>query len=198
MERVSYFDATGRAEAIRLTLAIGGNTTFEDDRFAGSAWPELKPTTRWGMTPEATVAGRTYGQSHAILRYAGKTAGLYPSDALAALAVDEMLGVLEDMFVQTGREYFIVRRAAGGAGRGAARLPSARRPRRAHRARAGRDWRRCRGLTTGARPFIRPAIPPHDPTPSPHPQPTMLSPTNQSQSSPPTNTHTSASTSPSR
>ena len=131
MERVSYFDATGRAEAIRLTLAIGGNTTFEDDRFAGSAWPELKPTTRWGMTPEATVAGRTYGQSHAILRYAGKTAGLYPSDALAALAVDEMLGVLEDMFVQTGREYFIVRRAAGGAGRGGAGAPRASHPRAA-------------------------------------------------------------------
>ena len=111
VERVSYFDATGRAEAVRLTLAIGGNTTFEDDRFAWSDWGERKKTTRWGLIPEATVAGRTYGQTHAILRYAGKTAGMYPSsDALAALAVDEMLGVLEDLFSQTVVPYFVVRR----------------------------------------------------------------------------------------
>ncbi|CAN0532432.1 unnamed protein product [Ectocarpus sp. 12 AP-2014] len=38
-----------------------------------------------------------YTQSTALLRYAGKLGGLYPDDALAALKVDEIVMIAEDL-----------------------------------------------------------------------------------------------------
>lgn len=38
-----------------------------------------------------------HGQSEAMLRYAGRLAGLYPSDPVQAMEVDEVLNALEDM-----------------------------------------------------------------------------------------------------
>ncbi|CAM9704958.1 unnamed protein product [Laminaria digitata] len=43
--------------------------------------------------------GTDYTQSIALLRYAGKLAGLYPEDLLAALKVDEIVLMAEDVFI---------------------------------------------------------------------------------------------------
>ena len=40
--------------------------------------------------PVLTIGDRSYSQSLAMLRYAGKKAGLYPTDDLMALVVDEV------------------------------------------------------------------------------------------------------------
>lgn len=47
------------------------------------------------------IDGQTIAQSQGLLRYAGKLAGLYPSDAKLALLVDEMVGAVEDVITAT-------------------------------------------------------------------------------------------------
>ena len=62
------------------------------------AWPEMKPKTPFGTVPVLEFDGKQYAQSDAILRYAGKLGGLYPSELLLALEVDMQLDAIEDMF----------------------------------------------------------------------------------------------------
>ena len=99
---LTYFDIKGKAEPVRLALAVGG-VPFEDRRLQRGEWAELKPQTRWRYLPELTVtedgkAPVTFGQSNAQLRYVGRLAGLYPADEpLQAALVDEMLDALEDV-----------------------------------------------------------------------------------------------------
>lgn len=94
--KLSYFDFHGgRAEPTRLALAIGG-IAFEDHRFAFAEFAELRKATPFGQVPVLYVDGVQVTQSDAILRYAGKLAGLYPADPLQALLCDEVLSVVED------------------------------------------------------------------------------------------------------
>uniref|UniRef100_A0A061SAH2 Prostaglandin-H2 D-isomerase n=1 Tax=Tetraselmis sp. GSL018 TaxID=582737 RepID=A0A061SAH2_9CHLO len=97
-QKLSYFDFKGVAEPIRLAFAVGG-IDFEDHRFQREDWPQLKPKTPYGSVPTLTIGDRVYAQSNAILRYAGKLAGLYPTDPVEALAVDQIVDALEDMFL---------------------------------------------------------------------------------------------------
>ena len=79
--KLSYFDFHGgRAEPIRLALAIGG-VAFEDHRFGFPEFAEVRKTVPFGQVPVLHVDGVQVTQSDAILRYAGKLAGLYPTDA---------------------------------------------------------------------------------------------------------------------
>ncbi|ETW06449.1 hypothetical protein H310_02705 [Aphanomyces invadans] len=89
--KLTYFDFTGRAEPIRLAFVLGG-VPFEDDRISFAELAELKPSLPNRQVPVLTIGGRAmYAQSHAILRYAGVVAGLYPTeDPVVALAVDEI------------------------------------------------------------------------------------------------------------
>ena len=80
---------------IRLTLAIGG-LPFEDFRFKGDDWESLKPKTPYGEAPVIDIDGKMYSQSDSILRYCGKLSGIYPSDPLEALFVDEIIDTLND------------------------------------------------------------------------------------------------------
>lgn len=41
--KLTYFDARGRAELIRLTFTAGG-ATFEEKRFGFDEWPAIKPS----------------------------------------------------------------------------------------------------------------------------------------------------------
>ncbi|CAN0494639.1 unnamed protein product [Scytosiphon promiscuus] len=43
--------------------------------------------------------GTKYTQSTALLRYAGKLGGTYPEDPLEALKVDEIVMMVEDVFI---------------------------------------------------------------------------------------------------
>ena len=100
--KLSYFDVHGgRAEPARLALAIGG-IAFEDHRFAFADFAEVRKTTPFGQVPVLRVDGVQVTQSDAILRYAGKLAGLYPADAYQALLCDEVLCVVEDAAIKLG------------------------------------------------------------------------------------------------
>ena len=100
--KLSYFDFHGgRAEPIRLALNIGG-VAFEDHRFAPADFPEVRKTTPFGQVPTLQVDGVQVTQCDAMLRYAGKLAGLYPTDAYQALLCDEVMYVVEEAGVKMG------------------------------------------------------------------------------------------------
>ncbi|CAB9519524.1 S-transferase class-mu 28 kDa isozyme [Seminavis robusta] len=93
---VIYFDAPGRAEPIRIMLHAAG-LSFTDTRFPGKDWPTVKPTTPLGFVPVLKVNGNAYCQSKALMRFAAKKAGMYPTDDLEALAADEAMDVLDEL-----------------------------------------------------------------------------------------------------
>jgi prostaglandin-H2 D-isomerase / glutathione transferase len=100
--KLSYFDMHGgRAEPVRLALAIGG-VAFEDHRFAFPEFAELRKSASFGQVPVLHLNGVQVTQSDAILRYAGKLAGLYPTDPYQALLCDEVAYVVEEAGVKMG------------------------------------------------------------------------------------------------
>ncbi len=58
--RLTYFDANGRAEMIRLVLAAG-SVDFEDRRIGFPEWKELKPSERKEGAPEKKEKGLFFG-----------------------------------------------------------------------------------------------------------------------------------------
>jgi glutathione S-transferase len=100
--KLTYFDTHGgRAEPARLALAIGG-IAFEDHRFTFPEFAEVRKTTPFGQVPTLQVDGVQVTQCDSILRYAGKLAGLYPTDPLQALLCDEVMYVVEEAAVKMG------------------------------------------------------------------------------------------------
>jgi glutathione S-transferase len=94
----------GRAEPVRLALAIGG-VDFEDHRFAYPEFAAVRKTTPFGQVPTLEVDGVQITQCDSMLRYAGKLAGLYPEDAYQALLCDEVMYVVEEAGVKMGPTY---------------------------------------------------------------------------------------------
>jgi len=95
MLKLTYFAAPGRAWITRTCFAIAG-TPFEDETFPYSEFKDLKTSGRLplGQVPVLTLpSGQVVTQSAAIGRYAAKQAGLYPTDDLQALLVDEITEV---------------------------------------------------------------------------------------------------------
>ena len=100
--KLTYFDFHGgRGEPARLALHIGG-IAFEDNRFAPANFAEVRKTTPLGQVPTLLVDGVQVTQSDAITRYAGKLAGLYPTDPYQALLCDEIIQGVEDANVKMG------------------------------------------------------------------------------------------------
>ena len=102
---LTYFNFHGgRGEPTRLALHMGG-IAFEDRRFAGAEFPEVRKSTPLGQVPVLTVDGMQVTQSDAITRYAGRLAGLYPQDPLQALLCDEVMQAVEDVNMQVGATF---------------------------------------------------------------------------------------------
>ncbi len=106
--RLHYFPFGGRAAAIRDTLRIGC-IPFEDVHVPFERFAELKAAERlpFGSLPvfEVEIDGKqvSAAQSNAILRFAGRRAGLYPDgDPLRALKIDEVMDVAEDLYHAIG------------------------------------------------------------------------------------------------
>jgi glutathione S-transferase len=103
--KLTYFDIHGgRAEPVRLALAIGG-IAFEDHRFTFPEFAEIRKITPFGQVPVLQVDGVQVTQCDAITRYAGKLAGLYPADPFQALLCDEVMYVVEEAGVKMGPSY---------------------------------------------------------------------------------------------
>ena len=81
MHRLVYFSVPGRAEASRIALSLSG-IEWEDVEVNGEEFSKLKKEGKlpWGMLPILQTSKGTIAESSAILRYAGKIAGLIPDD----------------------------------------------------------------------------------------------------------------------
>jgi glutathione S-transferase len=100
--KLTYFDIHGgRAEPVRLAFHLG-KVAFEDHRFTFPEFAELRKTTPFNQVPTLHVDGVQVTQCDAILRYAGKLAGLYPTDPFQALLCDEVMYVVEEAGVKLG------------------------------------------------------------------------------------------------
>jgi glutathione S-transferase len=98
-----YFPFTGRAEPIRDALRIG-RVAFEDAHVPPEQFRQRRAAGEFpfGGLPVLdieTASGKVCSaQSNAILRFAGRLAGLYPvDDPIQALKVDEALDMGEDI-----------------------------------------------------------------------------------------------------
>jgi glutathione S-transferase len=88
---IVYFDIRGRAEPIRMLLALAGQA-FVDTRLTFETWPAHKPKAPLGQAPILVVRDghgeRHIPQSKAILRHLARAHGLYGADEVAMTAVD--------------------------------------------------------------------------------------------------------------
>jgi glutathione S-transferase len=99
-----YFDAPGRAEAVRITFSVAG-IPLKDTRLDFATFGAAKKEGKYPAgLPILKIDDKEYLQSSAILRYAGNiarltggdAAKLYPADAVKALAIDEALDTVQD------------------------------------------------------------------------------------------------------
>jgi glutathione S-transferase len=98
---VSYFPIGGRAEPIRLALALGG-IPFSNKVLTFAEFSEAKSSLPLGQLPTLDIdcgaSQKTLTQSIGILRYVGKIGGLYPKDDdVKAMEIDEVMSIMEDI-----------------------------------------------------------------------------------------------------
>ncbi|XP_035825798.1 glutathione S-transferase 4 [Aplysia californica] len=88
--KLYYFDLPGRAEAIRLAFKTAG-VPFADIRVTTEQWKLMKPKTPYGSLPVLEIEGRQFGETGAILRWAGRKFGLSGKGDADELVVEAVL-----------------------------------------------------------------------------------------------------------
>lgn len=95
--KLTYFDFPGgRGEPIRIALHAAG-IAFEDHRISFDEFLQTRQQMRFSCAPVLHIDGVEVTQSNAMLRYAGKMAGLYPDEEIQALYCDEAMDAVEDL-----------------------------------------------------------------------------------------------------
>ncbi|NNC78419.1 MAG: glutathione S-transferase [Woeseiaceae bacterium] len=95
--KLTYFDFDGgRGEPIRIAFHAAG-IEFDDHRISFPEFGEMRKDTRFNAVPVLHIDGIEVSQSNSILRYVGKSAGLYPTNEMQALYCDEVMDALEDL-----------------------------------------------------------------------------------------------------
>uniref|UniRef100_A0A914P3U4 glutathione transferase n=1 Tax=Panagrolaimus davidi TaxID=227884 RepID=A0A914P3U4_9BILA len=93
--KLTYFDARGLGEAIRLIFKYA-NIEFEDIRFHAKDWPKIKPTTPAGKVPILEFDGNYLVESAAICRYLARKHGLAGKGDLEEAKVDAIVDQNKD------------------------------------------------------------------------------------------------------
>ncbi|XP_019637382.1 PREDICTED: hematopoietic prostaglandin D synthase-like [Branchiostoma belcheri] len=97
--KLTYFDARGRAEPVRLLCAAGG-IEYEDVRVGGGMegeqWAELKPKTPMGQLPILEVDGTIICQGKAISRLLAKEVGMAGKTNLDQARADMICDGVDD------------------------------------------------------------------------------------------------------
>jgi|TARA_B110000008_G_C16758515_1_gene479623 glutathione S-transferase len=104
---LTYFDfgLGGRAFSIRCALNHAG-VDFKDNRLKFPDFQKLKAEGQFptGVPVLKMADGRTFVQSLAILRYAGKLAGLYPEKPVDALACDMICDTANELMANAPQD----------------------------------------------------------------------------------------------
>ena len=97
--KLTYFNAGGRAEAIRAMLGHA-NFQYEDERLNPEEFKAARESGRFplGSVPIWEEDGDVYVQSNAILRFLAIRLGYYTSDAQIAWNIDSIMDYSEDMY----------------------------------------------------------------------------------------------------
>jgi glutathione S-transferase len=105
--KLTYFDFDGgRGEPIRIALHAAG-IEFEDERLSFEQFSKMRHGTPFNALPVLNIDNADVTQTNSLLRYVGKTAGLYPTDNLQALYCDEVMSAFEDVNHHVGRTLFL-------------------------------------------------------------------------------------------
>ncbi|KAF6208056.1 hypothetical protein GE061_016506 [Apolygus lucorum] len=94
--KVTYFDIYGLGEPIRMLLSYMG-VDFEDNRVPMGEWSKMKNTVPFGKLPTLEIDGKTYYQSHAILRMLAKEVKLAGDNTSEAYEIDFVAGTIQDL-----------------------------------------------------------------------------------------------------
>ena len=97
--KLYYFDAGGRAEAIRAML-FHANFQFEDVRLSQEEYGAKKAAGFFplGGLPDWEEDGTVMPQSNAILRMLAIRLGYYSEDPMTCWQIDSMMDFCEDLF----------------------------------------------------------------------------------------------------
>jgi len=96
--KLSYFKVRGRAELTRLVFAAGC-IPYDDERVSREEQKRRKDAGElpFGQFPTLTVNGQVLAQSYSVAKYAGKLAGLLPTDPLVALQIESIVDATDDI-----------------------------------------------------------------------------------------------------
>ena len=92
--KLTYLTIKGLAEPIRLSLFLS-KIPFEDERISYEEISKRRGNLPYGQVPVLEVDGKVYGQSNAILRWAGRKGNLYPEEF--QLECDAVLSCIDDI-----------------------------------------------------------------------------------------------------
>jgi len=97
---LTYFDARGRAEQIRLFFA-DQQIPYNDNRLTGAQFTALKTTFPYGHVPTLNYTANRYLADTAALNvYLGRTTGLWPTDFVDEEILLDYSGASEDLRLQ--------------------------------------------------------------------------------------------------
>uniref|UniRef100_A0A8W8LT39 S-crystallin SL11 n=1 Tax=Magallana gigas TaxID=29159 RepID=A0A8W8LT39_MAGGI len=103
--KLMYFEAKGRAEVIRLSFAVAGQS-FEDKRYSIEEWYKVKQAIPQHQLPCLQVDGRFIPQSGAIMRYIAREFGLHGDNNDENTRVDVILGASDDFLKNVMSWYY--------------------------------------------------------------------------------------------
>lgn len=92
--KLTYLGIKGLAEPIRLCLFIS-SIPFEDERITYEQISKRRANLPYGQVPVMEVDGVMYGQSNALLRWAGRQSQMYTDDS--QLCCDAVLSCVNDI-----------------------------------------------------------------------------------------------------
>ena len=102
--KLTYFDARGSAEVIRLIFAQAG-VEYEDNRLTSEEWAEFKPQAPYGVMPVLEVDGKKVAGSVPIARYLAKRFGMAGEDDMTALILDGAVDAVKDLVQKFGATF---------------------------------------------------------------------------------------------
>ncbi|XP_071082971.1 glutathione S-transferase 1-like [Haliotis cracherodii] len=103
--KLKYFESKGRAEMCRLLFAMAGQE-YEDIRYSQETWAAEKNNTPFGQLPVLEIDGQQYGQSIAIINFLAREFGLHGQTNLEQLQVDQVMGIVQDIYTHLLKLFF--------------------------------------------------------------------------------------------